>query len=84
MYQAGGGQNLVEKLWVEIIEGASVVRRKAVMLDGRSLICDIAVTTTTFIFSSTMSSPKRPTALMDRAVAKQRKCGVCGKLGHNR
>ena len=31
-----------------------------------------------------MSSPKRPAAPIDRPVAKQRKCGVCGQLGHNR
>jgi hypothetical protein len=30
-----------------------------------------------------MSSPKRPAAPIDRPVAKQRKCGVCGQLGHN-
>jgi hypothetical protein len=30
-----------------------------------------------------MSSP-RPAASIDRPVAKQRKCGVCGQLGHNR
>jgi DNA polymerase III epsilon subunit-like protein len=31
-----------------------------------------------------MSSPKRPAAPIDRPVATQRKCGVCGQLGHNR
>jgi hypothetical protein len=33
-----------------------------------------------------MPSPKRPAASIDRPVAKQRKCGVCGQLGigHNR
>jgi DNA polymerase III alpha subunit (gram-positive type) len=31
-----------------------------------------------------MPSPKRPAAPIDRPVAKQRKCGVCGQLGHNR
>jgi hypothetical protein len=31
-----------------------------------------------------MSSPKRPAAPIDRPVAKQCKCGVCGQLGHNR
>jgi hypothetical protein len=31
-----------------------------------------------------MSSPKRPAAPIDRPVAKQSKCGVCGQLGHNR
>jgi hypothetical protein len=30
-----------------------------------------------------MSSPKRPAASIDRPVAKQRKCGVCGHLSHN-
>jgi hypothetical protein len=58
---------LVKKLWVEIIEGAYVVSRKAVASDGQSLICDIADAKTKFVFSST----------------KQRKCGVCGQLGHN-
>jgi hypothetical protein len=40
--------------------------------------------TTKFIFATTISSPKRPAALIDRPIAKQRKCGVCGQLGHNR
>jgi hypothetical protein len=31
-----------------------------------------------------MLSPKRPVASIDRPVAKQRKCGVCGQLSHNR
>jgi hypothetical protein len=31
-----------------------------------------------------MSSPKRPASAIERPVAKQRKCGVCGLLGHNR
>jgi hypothetical protein len=31
-----------------------------------------------------MSSPKRPTTAIERAVAKQSKCGACGQLGHNR
>jgi DNA polymerase III alpha subunit (gram-positive type) len=31
-----------------------------------------------------MPSPKRPAAPINRPVAKQRKCGVCGQLGHNR
>jgi hypothetical protein len=30
-----------------------------------------------------MLSQKRPTAPINRPVAKQRKCGVCGQLGHN-
>jgi hypothetical protein len=35
-------------------------------------------------FATTMSSPKRPAAPINRPVAKQHKCGVCGQLGHNR
>jgi DNA polymerase III epsilon subunit-like protein len=31
-----------------------------------------------------MLSPKRPASAIKRPVAKQRKCGVCGQLGHNR
>jgi hypothetical protein len=31
-----------------------------------------------------MSSPKRPAASINRPVAKQCKCGVCGHLSHNR
>jgi hypothetical protein len=53
------------------------------MSDGRLLICDIAATTTTFIFSSTMLSLKRPAASINRPVAKQGKYGVCGHLSHN-
>jgi DNA polymerase III epsilon subunit-like protein len=53
-------------------------------LDGQSQFCDIVKPTTKFIFATTMSSPKRPAAPIDRPVAKQRKCGVCGQLGHNR
>jgi hypothetical protein len=60
-------------------------QERAITLDGQLLICDIAVTTTTLIFSSNMSSLKRPAASINRPVVKQRKCGVCGhQLGHNR
>jgi hypothetical protein len=31
-----------------------------------------------------MSSLKRPASAIERPVAKQRKCGACGLLGHNR
>ena len=31
-----------------------------------------------------MASPKRPAAAIDPPVAKQRKCGGCGQIGHNR
>ncbi len=31
-----------------------------------------------------MASPKRPAAPIDPPVAKQRKCGGCGQIGHNR
>jgi hypothetical protein len=56
----------------------------AVTSDGQSQFCDIVKPTTKFIFATAMSSRKRPAAPIDRPVAKQRKCGVCGQLGHNR
>jgi hypothetical protein len=65
-------------------EGLYSKKERAATLDGQSLICDIADTTTKFIFSSTLLSPKRPAASINRPVAKQRKCGVCGHLSHNR
>jgi hypothetical protein len=53
-------------------------------LEGQSLICHIIAPATKFIFSSTMPSLKRPASAIERPVAKQRKCDVCGQLGHNR
>jgi Exonuclease len=51
--------------------------------EGQSLIHHIVAPTTKSIFSSTMSSPKRPASAIVRPVAKQRKCGACGLFGHN-
>jgi DNA polymerase III epsilon subunit-like protein len=64
--------------------GLSSKPKVAVTSDGCSLVRHIIEPTTKFIFATTMSSPKRPAAPIDRPVAKQRKCGVCGQLGHNR
>jgi hypothetical protein len=64
--------------------GLSSKPQLAVTSDGRSQFCDIFKPTTKFIFATTMSSPKTPAAPINRPVAKQRKCGVCGQHGHNR
>ena len=85
MYQAVSGQNLVKKFWPGKNRGGlSSKHQLAVRSDGRSQFFDIVKPTTKLIFATTMSSPKRPAAPIDRPVAKQRKCGVCGQLGHNR
>jgi hypothetical protein len=71
MYQAGSGQNLEKKILARKNRGGlSSKPQLAVTSDGQSQFCDIVKPTTKFIFATTMSSPKRPAAPIDRPVAK--------------
>lgn len=47
-------------------------------------VCNITTPQSTFHFSSPMSSPQRKSPRLNRAPRKQRKCGNCDQIGHDR